>query len=123
MFFQRTFQVFSLRLARIQNILKPFKALKLVCQGEQTGEELHSGEELNEFNEGLPWWVKKKIIEGRRRAPAPAPPPPREFLCVDAEPQSPRNLSDGFVGLEKPRVKPVGSWMNYNVLSREEHAM
>ena len=50
MFFQRTFQVFSLRLARIQNILKPFKALKLVCQGEQTGEELHSGEELNEFN-------------------------------------------------------------------------
>ena len=51
-----------------------------------TGEELNelnegvremTGEELNELNGGLPWWVKKKIIDAqnRRREPHPAPPP------------------------------------------------
>ena len=35
-----------------------------------------TGDELNELNEGLPWWVKKKIIDSRRRESHPAPPPP-----------------------------------------------
>lgn len=73
----------------------------------------HTGEELNEFNEGLPWWLKKKIIDKKRREshPAPAPPPPPgppKYPCSTAEPQSPRNVSDGFMGMLHPRVKPVG---------------
>eukprot|EP00438_Fugacium_kawagutii_P004688 Skav205569 [mRNA] locus=scaffold1407:65079:66165:- [translate_table: standard] len=64
-----------------------------------------------------PWWVWKKILEDEgngKRYPYPttteAPaPPPREFPCVDAEPQAPRNLTESFEGKEPPRVKPVMS--------------
>ena len=99
-----------------------------------TGEELNelnegvremTGEELNELNGGLPWWVKKKIIDAqnRRREPHPAPPPPPappRYPCSIAEPQSPRNVSTGFVGEKAPRVKPVGSWMTSNILFCQE---
>ncbi|CAJ1397825.1 unnamed protein product [Effrenium voratum] len=37
----------------------------------------------------------------------PAPPPP--LKCEDAEPQAPRNVSCGFVGEKKARVKPLDS--------------
>lgn len=96
--------------------------MKLLSQGEMTGDE------LNELNEGLPWWVKKKIIDSRREShPAPPPPPaPPRYPCSIAEPQSPRNVSKDFVGLLPPKVKPVGSWMNHTKsqsLFREEHVI
>ncbi|CAL1151072.1 unnamed protein product, partial [Cladocopium goreaui] len=69
-----------------------------------------TGDELNELNEGLPWWVKKKIIDSRRQSHPPAPPPPAppRYPCSIAEPQSPRNVSKDFVGLLPPKVQPVG---------------
>lgn len=70
-----------------------------------------TGDELNELNEGLPWWVKKKIIDSRRQShPAPPPPPPAppRYPCSTSEPQSPRNVSKDFVGLLPPKVQPVG---------------
>ena len=61
--------------------------------------------------DGIPFWLKKKIHDAlKKEGPAPAPSP--SFPCVDAEPQSPRNVSLGFEGKEHPRVKPVGSWTN-----------
>ena len=78
-----------------------------------------TGDELNELNEGLPWWVKKKIIDSRRQSHPPAPPPPPappRYPCSIAEPQSPRNVSKDFVGLLPPKVQPVGSWMKGNIL-------
>ena len=109
-------QMSSLSLARESS------AVKLLSQGEMTGDE------LNELNEGLPWWVKKKIIDAqnRRREPHPAPPPPPappRYPCSIAEPQSPRNVSTGFVGEKAPRVKPVGSWMKSNILFCQEIMM
>eukprot|EP00435_Cladocopium_sp_Y103_P004543 s5557_g1.t1 len=87
----------------------------------------HTGEELNEFNEGLPWWLKKKIIDKKRREshPAPAPPPPPgppKYPCSTAEPQSPRNVSDGFMGMLHPRVKPVGLYDEFpNLIDVKTH--
>ncbi|CAL1174077.1 unnamed protein product [Cladocopium goreaui] len=46
-----------------------------------------TGDEVNELNEGLPWWVKKKIIDSRRES-HPAPPPPRRLHAILAPPQS-----------------------------------
>eukprot|EP00438_Fugacium_kawagutii_P018583 Skav206602 [mRNA] locus=scaffold332:53760:59233:- [translate_table: standard] len=52
--------------------------------------------------DGIPWWVWEKILIQLLR--------PREFPCVDAEPQAPRNLTESFEGKEPPRVKPVMSF-------------
>ena len=84
-----------------------------------------TGDELNELNEGLPWWVKKKIIDSRRQShPAPPPPPaPPRYPCSTSEPQSPRNVSKDFVGLLPPKVQPVGSWMKGNILVFQELVM
>jgi len=43
---------------------------------------------------------------GTTTEPAPGPPPPPLF-CEDAEPQSPRDLTPGFVGGLEPRVRPL----------------
>eukprot|EP00438_Fugacium_kawagutii_P036108 Skav207196 [mRNA] locus=scaffold4046:142583:143848:- [translate_table: standard] len=67
----------------------------------------------NQEKLGPPWWVWKKILEDEGngyRYPTTtteAPAPAREFRCVDAEPQAPRNLTESFEGKEPPRVKPV----------------
>ena len=85
-----------------------------------------TGDELNELNEGLPWWVKKKIIDSRRQSHPPAPPPPPappRYPCSTSEPQSPRNVSKDFVGLLPPKVQPVGSWMKGNILFCQELVM
>ena len=71
---------------------------------------------------GIQWLVWKKTLDGGKSgyhpcySPYPKPatteaPPAQMFPCVDAEPQSPRNVNASFVGLEPPRVKPVGCWM------------
>ncbi|CAE7785217.1 unnamed protein product, partial [Symbiodinium necroappetens] len=43
---------------------------------------------------------------GTTTEPAPGPPPPPLF-CEDAEPQSPRDLTPGFVGGLEPRIRPL----------------
>ena len=85
-----------------------------------------TGDEFNELNKDLPWWVKKKIIDSRRQSHPPAPPPPPappRYPCSIAEPQSPRNVSKDFVGLLPPKVQPVGSWMKGNILFCQELVM
>ena len=112
-----------------------FQALRYVCSIEKCVRGLvfnvfaTQGKQKKAMEQdGIPWWVWSKILDNPDHVPryypyhpyrkttttttTEAPPPAQMFPCVDAEPQSPRNLTASFVGLEPPRVKPVGSLMN-----------